>query len=223
MIIKRLVSSLLEFPLFQGMTVADMDNVVTRTAFGFHKSAAGKMVVKEGAPCQQLFMLMSGTLKVESRADDGSYKLTETIAAPAVLQLEAIFGFTQHYTRTYLSDSPCQFITISKAEMLRLCECHEIFRLNLLNMICTQSQRAARLPWRQQPTNIRRKIVRFIEDRSLHPAGHKILNAKMEVLAHELSESRLNISHELNAMQDEGLLHFSRGIIQIPALELLHE
>jgi CRP-like cAMP-binding protein len=221
MIIKSIVTQLLQFPLFQGMTVADMDNVVGRTAFGFHKFSPGKTVVEEGQPCSQLYMLLSGTMRVESRADDHSYRLTETMAAPMVIQLDVLFGFTQRYTRTCKAAAPCQFITISKAELLRLCEQHEIFRLNLLNMICTQSQRAARLPWRQQPATIRQKIVRFIEERALRPAGPKVLHAKMEVLAHELAESRLNISHELNAMQDEGLLHFSRGIIQIPALERL--
>jgi len=43
----------------------------------------------------------------------------------------------------------------------------------------------------------------------------------MERLAEELNDSRLNISHTLNAMQAEGLLELHRGRIEIAQLERL--
>ena len=43
----------------------------------------------------------------------------------------------------------------------------------------------------------------------------------MERLAEEVNDSRLNISHALNAMQAEGLLQLHRGRIEIPQLERL--
>ena len=43
----------------------------------------------------------------------------------------------------------------------------------------------------------------------------------MEDLAQELHQSRLNISRMLNALQCDGLLTMSRGIITIPQLETL--
>lgn len=46
---------LLQFSLFQGMSRADLMEVVTHTKFGFSKLAAGKTVVKEGNDCKQLF------------------------------------------------------------------------------------------------------------------------------------------------------------------------
>ena len=43
----------------------------------------------------------------------------------------------------------------------------------------------------------------------------------MEDLAQELHQSRLNVSRMLNALQSEGLLTMSRGIITVPQLEAL--
>ena len=43
----------------------------------------------------------------------------------------------------------------------------------------------------------------------------------MEDLGHLLSESRLNISRELNMMADEKIIDLSRGIIRFHALEHL--
>ena len=58
---------------------------------------------------------------------------------------------------------------------------------------------------------------------SIHPAGEKKIKIKMTTLAHELNESRLNISIELNKLQDDGLISLSRGMIIVPALELLRQ
>jgi hypothetical protein len=43
----------------------------------------------------------------------------------------------------------------------------------------------------------------------------------LTTLAQELGTSRLNVSEALNAMQADGVLHFSRGIISVPQVEKL--
>ena len=208
-------------PLFQGMSSNDMTSVAGKTKFAFHRVAKGKKVVSEGDPCQNLFFLLDGSMQVTSRADDNSYSMVEEMSAPDVIQPERIFGLTQRYSKTFTALTDCQLVSISKAEMLRLSEEHMIFQLNLLNIISTQSQRITHQPWRVRPQGIRNKIVRFVETHSMRPAGEKTLYIKMETLAMLIAESRLNVSKELNAMQKEGLISITRGIIRIPALEKL--
>ena len=43
----------------------------------------------------------------------------------------------------------------------------------------------------------------------------------MQRLADELNETRRNISHTLNAMQQRGLVRLHRGSIEVPSLETL--
>lgn len=218
-----LYDSLLELPLFQGMSRSDLDEAVSKTKFGFAKYAAHKTVVSEGQTLTCLYFLISGTLEAHACADNNSYSLTEHIVSPSVLQPERIFGLTQRYTHTFTSLTPCSFLRLEKAEVLRLAQTYEIFRLNLLNIVSTQSQKLTRLPWRTPPQTIRQKVVRFVEDRSIRPTGTKTLNIKMETLAVLIGESRLNLSRCLNEMHAEGIIHISRAIITIPSLEKLHE
>ena len=208
-------------PLFQGMSSNDMTSVAGKTKFAFHRVAKGKKVVSEGDPCQNLFFLLDGSMQVTSRADDNSYSMVEEMSAPDVIQPERIFGLTQRYSKTFTALTECRLIGISKAEVLRLSEEHMIFQLNLLNIISTQSQRITHQPWRVRPQGIRNKIIRFVETHSMRPAGEKTLYIKMETLATLIAESRLNVSKELNAMHQEGLINITRGIIHIPALEKL--
>jgi DNA-binding Lrp family transcriptional regulator len=48
-----------------------------------------------------------------------------------------------------------------------------------------------------------------------------MLKIKMEVLAEQIGESRLNVSRCLNELENEGVLTHSRAIMNIPALERL--
>ncbi len=221
MALENIFEKLLELPLFQGMSHNDLNQVVAHTKFGFLKIARNKAVVSEGDTCQHIYFLTSGSVKVESRADDGCYSFTEKMTAPDVIQPERLFGLTQRYTKSFTALEECSILRIDKQQVLRLIAEQEIFRLNLLNIISTQSQRISHQPWRQPATTIRQKIVRFVESRSLRPAGPKTLHIRMEDMARLIAESRLNLSRELNKMHDEGIINITRGEIHIPALEKL--
>ncbi len=213
---------LLLLPLFQGMTMADMHDAVATTKFLFKKYSAGKVVAKENDALTSLCLLLDGTLMVKTKAHDGSYSLTERLLAPNILQPERLFGFTQRYTKTFQARTTCHFVFLGKDDVLRLIEKQEIFRLNLLNMISTQSQRAQQWAWRAHPADIRSKILRFVEQRASMPAGEKTLTIKMETLATLLAESRLNVSRELHRLQERGLIKMGRSKIVIPNFENLY-
>ena len=212
---------MLSLPLFQGMNKDDLTHLAGHTKFDFCRVEAGKVLVKDGEACTFLCFLMKGMLRVSSEADDHSFMLVEELKAPAILQPERIFGLYQRFSHTFTTTTPCNCLFIQKSDVVRIAEENAIFRINLLNMISTQSQRLCRNLWHQQPDSLQERIVRFIESRSLYPAGHKSLHIKMTRLAHELNDSRLDISRALNAMQDAGLLALHRGCIEIPALERL--
>lgn len=212
---------LLQFTLFQGMSRADLMEVVTHTKMGFHKIAAGKKVVKEGDDCTRFYMLTNGTMELETMSDDRSCKVVETVNAPYTLQPERLFGISQRYTTTAKALTTCNFITLDKEEVLLLLETQLVFRLNLMNLMATDTQRISHRAWRSAPKSLRERITRFFFSRCLYPAGPKTFYILMQQLAEELNDSRLDISRTLNEMQDDGLLSLHRGRIEIPLLERL--
>lgn len=217
----RLYERLLELPLFQGMSRNDLEEAISSIKYRNLSFSRNKTVAGEDDVCDKLYFLLSGSVSATGYADDRGYSITETLTAPDILQPERIFGLTQRFTRTFRTRGECSFICIGKHEAMMLSDKYEIFRLNLLNIICTKSQRLTRYPWKTKPQSIRSKIVRFIEMRCLRPAGEKTVRIKMERLSDEINESRLNVSRELNAMKDEGIITLRRGEIQVHALEKL--
>lgn len=217
----QIYDKLLQFSLFQGMSRDDLELVAGHTRFGFSKVAQGKVIAKEGSACTQLCFLINGTIRVESHADGHSYMVSEVMQAPYVLQPEVIFGYGQYYTHTFVAQTDTNFITIDKDEVVRLSEDFLVFRLNLLNIFATQTQKLSHQPWRQCPRTLRERLVRFFVQHCIYPAGPKTFHILMNQLADELNDSRLNVSRVLNAMQDEGLLKLSRGRIEVLSLEHL--
>ena len=217
----QLYDKLIELPLFIGISTDELSDIVGQTKFGFHKLAVDRPLVSTDDKCTQLFFLMSGTLRVVSYADNYRYRIEEELSAPAVIQPEHLFGLQQRYTKDFIAQTDCSLLSLDKAEVLRLLDSYLIFRLNLLNSISMQAQRMSRVPWRQQSSDIRQQFVNFLRLRCLTQAGCKVLRIRMEELAKELHQSRLNVSRMLNALQNEGLLTMSRGIIIVPQLETL--
>ncbi len=212
---------LLQFTLFQGMSRADLMEVVTHTKMGFLKVTAGKKVVKDGDDCIRFFMLTNGTLELETVSDDHNCKVIEKVSAPYTLQPERLFGISQRYTTGAKALTKCNFITLDKQEVLFLIETQLVFRLNILNLMAADTQRISHRAWRTAPKTLRERITRFFFDRCIYPAGQKTYYILMQQLAQELNDSRLDISNALNGMQNDGLLTLHRGRIEIPMLERL--
>jgi CRP-like cAMP-binding protein len=221
MAILQIYEKLLQFPLFQGMSRDDLELVAGHTRFGFVKFQQGKVIVEEGDSCSQLFFLISGSLRVESLAADRGYRVVEEMTAPYILQPEVIFGYSQRYTHTFIAQTDAHFITIDKEEVLRLSEDFLVFRLNLLNLYATQTQKLSRLSWRHLPQSLNDRVVRFFAQHCIYPAGPKTFYILMNRLADELNDSRLNVSRVLNALQHEKKVILHRGRVEIPLLEHL--
>lgn len=217
----QLYDKLLQFPLFQGMSRDDLMQVVTRTKFDFVKIPAGKRVVKEGEPCDRLYFLVNGTIKIETPSDDHSYTFIEELSAPYAIQPECLFGLSQRFRGTCQALTDLNLIAIDKKEVINLSDDFIVFRINMVNLFATHAQKLLSRPWARTPRDLRGRITRFFIVHCHRPAGPKTVHILMEQLAIEMNDSRLDVSRTLNAMRADGLIQLARGRIIIPALERL--
>lgn len=217
----RIYDQLLQFPLFQGMSRDDLEIIAGHIRFGFVKVNAGKSIIRIGEACTQLCFLINGSVKVETYGDEHRYMVVEQVSAPYILQQEAIFGYYQSYTHNFIALTDVNLLTIAKEEMLRLLEDFLVFRLNLVNQFATQTQKHIHQTWRRCPLTLRDRVVRFLTQHCIYPAGQKSFYILMEKLAEEVNDSRLNVSRVLNSLQTEGLVELHRGRVEVPQLERL--
>ena len=91
----------------------------------------------------------------------------------------------------------------------------------MINQFATQTQKHIHQVWRRCPRTLRERLIRFLAQHCIYPAGSKSVYILMERLAEELNDSRLNVSRVLNQLQREGLVELHRGRVDIPQLERL--
>ena len=215
------LQSLLQLPLFLGMGRSELADIEQDVQIGDTHAKRGTILASENEACTALVLVARGTVMASTRSDDHSYQIDETLQAPLLIQPEHIFGIKQRYTSTFYAQTYCEVIRIEKPTVLKLMELSMTFRLNLMNIIATQSQRSSRRLWHQMSEDIEKRIIRFIKDRCIYPAGQKQLRTKMTVLARELGCSRLEVSEALHRLEGKQLLIVRRTIIEIPMLQLL--
>ena len=217
----KLYDSLQSSPLFQGLTSDNLLQIIGQTKFTFRKIAAGDIIKKEGEQCNRLALVVNGQAKSIAYADDHGYSIEENVAAPYTLQPECMFGLQLHYTRTFIATTTCDIVEIDKDDLMRISDEFIIFRMNLVNYISALSQKTTRKLGHPIPADAHDRIVHFIKTHCSSPTGPKTMRIKMTRLAQETGLGRRAVSEILNTMQDENLLTFSRGIIEINHIEAL--
>ena len=210
-----------ELPLFQGMSGSDFQDIVTRVRLGFRRYSRNTTIADSGDSCDGLLFLMDGEAEMVSTSADHSYRVTETITAPCVIEPERTFGLHQRYLRTYRTRSTSHLLHIGKDDTLLLSSEFMVFRLNLLNIISTQSQRLQKELWRRHPENDCEKVIRFLATHCTKPTGKKTFHIKMRQLAAETGLTRNEVSKTLNELEQAGKILLQRGIINVPQMENL--
>lgn len=218
----NLLERLKESPLFQGLTTDNLLQIIGQTKFTFSKFAPGQVIKSEGEACRNICIILNGQATSIAYAADHGYSLEEHVEAPCIIQPECLSGLSQQYTQTLVAATSCDTVEIGKNDLMHISDEFIIFRINLINAISAIAQKAERKLWQPMPTDIRERIALFIRMHCAVPSGEKTMRVKMTRLAQEIGTGRLAVSEALNAMQDNGLLRFSRGIISVKNVEMLH-
>ena len=217
----HLYENFMRLPLFSGLGSEEMTQIIAQTKFQFLRLEAGDYFCRQDEKTDQLVILNNGKMIMTTQSDDYGCMVEENITAPYVLSPETLFGLYQRYLHSYICDSACTFVILSKAEVFKLFDNYFIFRINWLNLIATKVQKRSMQIWHTPPASLRQRIIRFFVQHSDKPAGKKVFHIKMERLARDVNESRLKVSQQLHSLKEDGFITMKRGLITVNALEKL--
>lgn len=206
----KMFHMLLRLPLFQGMSRADLFEVLGQVTFHFRKVEDGKVAFQQGERCGELTFLMNGILVAETTASAAPFTFAEELGAYMVIEPQSLFGKTTCYKATYTAQGEVSLLSIDKRKIYDLLEAYEIFRINMLNMLCSKIERQHEQLWNLEPYDLEGRLAQFVRSLCTSPTGTKVLRIKMEDLAGLLDDTRLNVSRVLNKWSREGRVEMHR-------------
>ncbi len=208
-----------ELPLFQGLNMDDMSDIVTKVRLDFQQHSEEETIALQMSSCKNLIFILRGTVRVEYIDPDSRFRFSEHISAPTVLEPQSMFGMIQKYQRTYIADTPCHTLTISRGQFLSIMMNNPIVKTNMLNLVCSNLQRNVSRVVNISHENADVKFRQLIHNYSINPRGEKNLYATMEQLAEMFCETRLNVSKVLKKLKEEGKIVQERKSFTILAAE----
>ncbi|EJX06146.1 transcription regulator, CRP family [gut metagenome] len=216
--------TLLQLPLFQGLSQDDFTCILEKVKFDFTKYKAGEVIVHAGHVCDSLIFILKGEVQSLSVSPYAELSLIEFFQAPHVIEPYSLFGMSVSFAATFTARSEVHSVCIPKKYIFSTLFDYEIFRLNYLNILANRAQTLSQRLWIRGESQLDRRIVFFFLTRMERVSGEKIIKIKMQDLALIMNETRASVSKVLNTLQEKGLLILHRGEVVIPdAFQLQHE
>ena len=215
--------TLLELPLFQGLTKENITSIIEKVKMGFHKYEARQNIVLQNDKCNSLIFILEGKVAVTTNDATHGFKIVEEIQAPYIIEPQSLFGMHTKYHASYTAAEDVDILNIDKGYILtNLCK-YEIFNLNYLNILSNRAQTANSKLWNSHIGGTKEKLMNFLALRCVIPYGKKTLYITMEDLASLIDDTRINVSRALNEFQEKGILTLGRKKITIEDLAKLSE
>ena len=203
-------NTLLQLPLFQGMSRTELSEVVEKVKLHFLRIEAKKKIFSQGESCNKLVFLLSGELTSETHAPCGTFSLIETFDKPQMIEPHSLFGKRPSYKATYTAKSDVSLLTIDKQYIYGVLDKYEVFRMNLLNLLSNKAEQFHAHIWSISPQPLEGRLAHFVRSLCTTPHGPKTLRIRMDDLATLLDDTRLNISRVLNKWQQSGIIEMRR-------------
>lgn len=213
--------TLLQLPLFQGMSKLELSEVIEKAKFHFQKFKEKELMFAQGEPCDKLVFILSGEVVAETVASCGTFSLLEYYDKPLIVEPCSLFGKRPSFKSSYTAQGTVGVLTIDKQYIYSVLDKYEVFRMNLFNLLSNKAEQLYEKVWAIDAQELEGRLIYFIRNLCSTSCGVKVLKVKMEDLAKLLDDTRLNVSNVLNKWQEEGVIEMRRKEFVFRDIELL--
>ncbi|MBO7120111.1 MAG: Crp/Fnr family transcriptional regulator [Bacteroidaceae bacterium] len=213
---------LTRLPLLQGISSTELLHLEDVLRLDIDELPASRLpLIRQGDNCTQLHWLVEGELVREHHSADGIYATRSSISAPAVLDVERLFGLHPTYQYSYQAKTDVKMLSIRKSLINSHLMKSEVFRLNLLNALSAISQKRVEALLPCQLLTTEERLKHFLSKLFPDSKGEVEVIIKMKELAKFIGDSRLITSRLLNRWEEEGSICLGRGHFIIPDIQAL--
>ena len=188
--------------------------------FEYRQVSAKEIIFYKGDPANQLFMLISGKVKVSAPSEDGK-EIIFGIFGPGELIGEMGVLEEADHTATVTALEPTELAVLERREFFLLLEQTPAIAIRLLTILCERLRRTSEIAedisFLPLPVRLAKKIYSLAQTYGKKtPKGTRIeIHLYQQELANMVGTSRESINKQLANWQQEGIASMDRGYMVI--------
>jgi CRP-like cAMP-binding protein len=193
-------------PLFLGLSVTDIEKILSEVPHRIRKLKAGSLIAQSGEPVDSLMIVIDGVVKGEMVDFTGRVIKIEDIPAPGALASAFMFGNRNRFPVNVIAVSDSELLIIDKSVFLRLLMRNDKLLVNFLDMISNRSQFLSEKIKFLNFKTIKGKLAHFFLQRAGKERSSIVLDMTQNDLADFFGVARPSVARALGELEEEGLL-----------------
>lgn len=214
---------LAQCPVFKGIHENETRKLLNEIHFQVKSYSKGDVVAIAGEPVNNLFIILSGSVKGEMIDYSGKTIKIEDIDASRPLATAFLFGKENRFPVTVTANNDVRILAVPVSEFLKLLQKNIRILKNYLNSISSRSQFLSQKLHFLNFKTIREKMAHFL----LQQAGENFHSIELKTTQQQLSElfgvTRPSLARVLSEMQREKLFIIEKKTVTILNRQKLNE
>jgi CRP-like cAMP-binding protein len=210
-------------PIFAGISAEKIEKMVTRFQYSIKTYKKGNAIVFRGEPCQELMIMIKGTVKGEMIDFKGKAIEIEKISAPRPLAPGFLFGKDNTFPVDVVSSEEVTILSIPKNSLLGIFQSSEKVLNNFLDIISDRTQFLSDKLWFISFKSIKEKIVHYILSQLKKGENTVILPKNHQELSEYFGVTRPSLSRVFSELERENILTYDRKKIIIKNRDKLNQ
>lgn len=196
--------------LFKGLSIADIEALLTDIPYRIKKFQTGFLLAQSGDSVNSLMVVISGIVKGEMVDYSGRAIKIEDIPAPGALASAFMFGNRNRFPVNVIAVSDGELFMIEKPDFLKLLMRNDVILVNFLDMISNRSQFLSDKIKFLNFKTIKGKLAHYI----LQRAGKERSSINLDMTQNDLADffgvARPSVGRALGDLEVEGYIE-ARG------------
>lgn len=210
-------------PIFWGISPEKIEGMVSRFRYHIKTYKPGNTITLRGEPCNELMIVIKGTVKGEMIDFKGKAVEIEKISAPRPLAPGFLFGKENIFPVDVVASSDVVIFSIPKASLIHIFQASATVLNNFLNIISDRTQFLSDKLWFISFKSIREKIAHYILSLLKKGKNSVMITKNHQELSEYFGVTRPSLSRVFAELEKDNILTYDRKKIVIKNREKLNQ
>jgi CRP-like cAMP-binding protein len=210
-----LYQQLSQSPVFRGISPDEMENLLIDSQYQIKKFSKGDMLAFREDKCENLMIVLKGSVKGEMLDPSGKSIKIEDIMAPYPIASAFLFGQRNQFPVNVTANDEVEVFYLTKNSVIELFQKNKVFLTNYLNSISNRSQFLANKLMFLNFKTIKGKLANYLLKLSAPDKTEITLPKSQAEMAQFFGVTRPSFARSLKEMEQEGLIKTNRREIKI--------